>query len=374
MQLKIVALGAKGIPHPGGIELVMEEIGSRLVRRGHRFDIFVRKSYMNGKTFKEYKGIKLLYSPGIRHKNLDAVTHSLSALPRILSNGYDIVYVNAIGLSVLAWLPRICGKKVVVHTHGLDWKREKWGRLAKKLIRMSAWTTARLPHRIFCVCKEDKRFFEKNYGIKCVYVPNGIPNVEIRIPHEIKKFGLSGGDYLLFMARLVPEKGAHLLIQAWRMIPGAYKKDKKLVIAGDSNHRDKYYLDLIEFKRFNDIVFTGFATGNLKEELLTNALCFVQPSLIEGMPLSILEAMGCGRPILTSDIPENKDVLEDNGLFFKSGNINDLAEKIKEILTSNPHHLYSQGKRLQEFGRRQYDWDKITDRIEVELISLINED
>lgn len=372
MKLKIAALGAKGIPHPGGIELVMEEIGSRLVQRGHQFDIFVRKHYMADKPFGRYEGIGLPRSPGFHGKHWDALSHSASAFPKIFSKGYDVIYINSLGLSTLAWLPRALGRKVVVHTHGLDWKREKWGPVARKLIRMSAWTSVNLPHKTFCVCLEDKRFLERTYGRRCHYIPNGIPNVIRRQPDKIRKWGLVGGAYLLFMARLVPEKGAHLLLEAWGKLRRECKRNQKLVIAGDSNHRDKYYHRLMDFKLSKDIIFTGFATGKLKEELLSNALCFVQPSTLEGMPLSILEAMGYGRMILASDIQENIDVLSGHGWTFQSRNIDDLSQKLSQTLQLRKDAIENEGEKLRKFGMQNYNWDRITDKVEEHLTNLVS--
>jgi glycosyltransferase involved in cell wall biosynthesis len=369
MKLKIAVLGVKGIPHPGGIELVMEEIGSRLVQRGHQFDIFVRRHYMP-EPREAYRGMGLPMSPGVHHKHLDALSHSISAMPIILQENYDVVYINSVGLSVLAWLPRVLGKKVVVHTHGLDWKREKWGPVAQKLIQMSAWTTVKLPHLTFCVCLEDKKYLEETFKSPCIYIPNGIPAANPLKPDEIKKYGLQGKDYFLFMSRLVPEKGAHLLIQAWQQIPLNKKNGLKLVIVGDSNHRDKYYFDLMDFKGADDIIFTGFATGQLKTELLTNALCFVQPSTIEGMPLSILEAIGYERMVLASDIRENKDVLSEFGWFFKSGDTNDLAEKLIQIMGLDEDIVKNAARSLHDYGTKIYNWEIITDRIEQHLINL----
>ena len=372
MKLKIAALGAKGIPHPGGIELVMEEIGSRLVQRGHRFDIFVRDHYMAEKPFLKYKGVGLPRSRGFHHKNLDALTHSTMAFPRIFSEQYDVVYLNSVGLSTLAWLPRLFGKRVVVHTHGLDWKREKWGSVAKKLIRMSAWSSVALPHLTFCVCLEDKRFLEGMYKKKCHYIPNGIPHVRRRGVDRIKSLGLKRGDYFLFMARLVPEKGAHFLLEAWMDIPAEDKVGRKLVIAGGTNHEDTYYHRLMKYDRFDDVVFTGFATGALKEELLSNALCFVQPSTIEGMPLSLLEAMGYARMILASDIQENKDVLGGHGWNFKSGTPGDLSKKLLDICRLPHEVIKEEGQSAHEFGMKTYNWDRITDDVEERLNSLFS--
>jgi glycosyltransferase involved in cell wall biosynthesis len=370
MRLKIAALGAKGIPHPGGIELVMEELGSRLVQRGHQFDIFVRKHYMAGKGGGRYKGMGLPRSPGWPSKNLDALTHSASALPFIITEPYNLVYINSVGLSALALVPRIMGRKVVVHTHGLDWKREKWGPVAQRLLRLSAWSSVKLPHLTFCVCLEDKRFLEKAYGQPCVYLPNGIPQVIHRPPDEISRYGLQGQDYLLFMARLVPEKGAHLLLQAFFSIPPEQRRRYKLVIAGDSNHRDAYYQSLMAFQELEEVIFTGFAVGKLKQELLTNAAGFIQPSTLEGMPLSLLEAMGYGRMILASSIQENKDVLNGHGRLFRAGDWKDLAEKLVEIMSLNDAGRLAEGEKLARFGLKTYNWDEITDKLENHLISL----
>jgi glycosyltransferase involved in cell wall biosynthesis len=189
-------------------------------------------------------------------------------------------------------------------------------------------------------------------------------------PGEIKRLGLKEKNYFLFMARLVPEKGAHLLIQAWQQIPSEYRSGRKLVIAGDSNHKDKYYFDLMGYKKATDIIFTGFATGRLKAELLSNALCFVQPSTIEGMPLSILEAIGYKRMILASDIQENKDVLSGLGWLFKSGNIKDLSGKLIQIMGLNEDIVTEAARALNNYGTRTYNWDIITDTIEQYLMKL----
>ncbi|SHK67806.1 Glycosyltransferase involved in cell wall bisynthesis [Desulfatibacillum alkenivorans DSM 16219] len=370
MKLKIAALGAKGLPHPGGIEQVMEEIGSRLVKRGHSVDVFVRDHYMADKPFFSFKGMGLPRSPGIQNKYLDAITHSSSALLKILLSNYDIVYVNSVPLSVLAWLPRVFGKKVVVHTHGLDWKREKWAGFASKLIRLSAWSSVAFPHATFCVCLEDKRFLEKSYNRPCTYIPNGVPISNLSPPEIIVEWGLEPLSYILFMARLVQEKGCHFLLEAWKHVPESVKNGRKLVIAGDTNHVDDYYNSLSEYRSLKDVIFTGFVTGTKKEELLSNALCFAQPSTIEGMPLSLLEAMGYGRMILASDIQENQDLLQGRGMTFESRNIEDLEQKLIHILQCDNEELIKQGQELYRYGIDHFNWDRIVDDVESALLNL----
>lgn len=370
-KLKIAVLGAKGIPHPGGIENVMEELCSRLATKGHTVDIFVREHYMKDKPRTEYRGIGLPMSGGIHTKNLDAITHSLTALAKILSRQYDIVYFNSIGLSTLSWVPRLFGMKTVVHTHGLDWKREKWGRIARLLLRFSAYTTAKCPNRTICVCLEDKRFLESRYNAECVYLPNGATGGQPVTPDLITQYGLTGNDYLLFMSRLVPEKGCHLLIDAWQQLPDDLKKGKKLVIAGDSNHRDEYYDGIMSYRGKDDIVFTGFATGRLKEELLSNAFCFIQPSSIEGLPLSVLEALRYGLPVIVSDITENTDAVKKCGLKFKSGDAMDLLEKIREIMIMSPDDISKQREAASVLAETEYDWDRIAEKLEALLCDLL---
>ncbi|MDO8281312.1 MAG: glycosyltransferase family 4 protein [Thermodesulfovibrionia bacterium] len=371
MKLKIAVLGAKGIPHPGGIEHVMEEVGSRLVNKGHQFDIFVRRDYMKDQPISSYKGMGLPRSPGIHSKNLDAITHSLTALVKILFGGYEIVYFNSVGLSVLSWIPRLFGKKSVVHTHGLDWKREKWGRIAKMLIRFSAYTTARLPNLTICCGQTDKIFLEKHYGSSCQFIPNGAPPPVFRKPELIKEYGLKGKDYVLFMSRLVHSKGCHFLLTAWQEMSLEQKNGMKLIIAGDSNFKNEYTDNLRkEYEKLEDVIFTGFVTGDLREELLSNAYCFVQPSVLEGLPLSVLEALSYGLFVLTSDIQENKDAIRDCGATFKSGDVDDLKEKIKKIINMSRDEIEKEGIRARELARNEYNWDQAADKLEKSFISL----
>lgn len=371
MKLKIAVLGAKGIPHPGGIENVMTEVGTRLVARGHEVDIFVRNYYMPDKEFSRYRGIGLPRSVGIHTKNLDAITHSITAVFKIITGGYNIVYFNSVGLSVLSWIPRLFGMKTVVHTHGLDWQREKWGWIAKKMIRLSAYSSVKFPDLTICVCMEDKRFLEEKYNIPCAYIPNGANHGTLRPPELIKKYGLSEKDYVLFMARLVPEKGCHLLLQAWQTMTDNEKKMKKLVIAGDSNHRDAYYFNLKKSDNLPDIIFTGFATGEIKEELMSNAFCFVQPSTLEGLPLSILEALSYGLYVIASDIIQNRDALGDCGITFHSGSPDNLAKTLKKVLMTPEEKIGAEGIKARQFAEKEYNWDGIADQIEGRLLTLL---
>jgi len=187
-KANIAVLGVKGLPFTGGLEIIMEEIGQRFVRSGYGFNVFVRKHYMAGKrNLETYKGIRLRYSSGIHSKHLDAISHSFTALIKIIRDHYDIVYVNAIGISVLGFIPRLFGRKVIVQVHGLDFDREKWGKIAKCFLRFSCFTTAWFADRIICVSIQDKDYFERRFGVDCIFIPNGITIRDKVAPNLIRK-------------------------------------------------------------------------------------------------------------------------------------------------------------------------------------------
>ena len=351
----IAVLGAKGLPFTGGLEIIMEEIGQRLVRDGFRFDVFVRKHYMVGKRhLKSWKGIGLRYSPGIHSKHLDAISHSITALCNILLDDYQIVYINAIGISLLAFVPRVFGRKVIVQVHGLDFNRAKWGRFARAVLKFSCLTTVRFADLIICVSEQDKAYFDERFGTNCLFIPNGVTQNRSIPPKIIRtRWGLNRDSYILFMGRLVKEKGCHLLLSAYLQL----ETDKTLVVAGDDPH-DAPYSQSLKRHAGDRILFTGYVEGAQKGELLSNAYCYVLPSTLEGMPLSVLEAMSFGRCVIASDLPELKDVLGDHGLYFQTGSVDSLSDVITRAL-ANPELVQTRGRQLKAVSRDRYDWDTI---------------
>lgn len=357
-KANIAVLGVKGLPFTGGLEIIMEEIGQRFVRSGYGFDVFVRKHYMVGKRdLKTYKGIRLRYSWGVHSKHLDAISHSFTALVKILCGHYDIIYINAIGVSVLGFIPKLFGKKVIVQVHGLDFRREKWGKIAKWFLKLSCLTTVWFADRIICVSMQDKDYFERRFGVNCIFIPNGITVKEKIAPDLIRKeWGLEENGYILFMARLVREKGCHLLLEAYRDLD----TDKALVIAGDDSHKETYAENLK--KQASDrILFVGFVDGKIKHELLSNAYCYVLPSTLEAMPIALLEAMSFGNCIVASDLPELEAVLGGNDLLFRTGCVYDLREKLSFAL-ANPALVRDQGRKMVELVKCNHDWDRIYER------------
>jgi glycosyltransferase involved in cell wall biosynthesis len=357
--MKIAMLGLKGLPCPAGAEKVAENVACRLVKLGHDVTVYVRPHY-TPVGLKEYQGVHLVHLPSIPTKNLDAITHSFLATLATLRLRPDIAHIHSIGNSIFTPILRAAGVKVVVQSHGLDWQRAKWGKFARTYLRFSDYCAINFPDATIVVSNKLKNYYKSKFRRDVNYIPNGINSIEYAPPDEIFKIGLKGNDYILFAARLVPEKGCHYLIDAYQTIEGC---TKKLVIAGDSVLNDPYGEKL---KGYADpkIIFTGFVTGKLFQELLSNAYLFVLPSEIEGLSTGLLEAMGYGNCVLVSNIEENQEAIGDAGVTFVSKSSNDLANKLR-LLLENEDLVNKYRKLAKEMLGEKYDWDQITKQYEI---------
>lgn len=371
-SIKIAMIGHKRIPsREGGVEIVVEELAARLVQRGHCVDVYNRRgSHVSGKEFvnrigKEYKGIRIITIPTFENKSLNAIVYSFFASVRVLFGRYDVIHYHAEGPCAMLWLPKLFGKRVVATIHGLDWQRAKWGNFASKVLKFGEWIASRYADEIIVLSNNTQRYFAETYGRNTRYIPNGINRPKLMGNQEIKeKWELEKDGYILFLARIVPEKGAHYLIDAYKRI----KTDKKLVIAGGSSHSMEYYMELKKMAEdCAGIIFTDFVGGKVLEELYSNAYIFVLPSDVEGMAISLLEAMSYGNCCLVSDIPENTEVIEDKALVFAKSNVEDLGRKLNELCV-NPEKVYGYKREAANFICDKYNWDCVTDRtIEVYL-------
>lgn len=356
--MKIAMLGTKGIPATwGGIERHVEEISIRLAAMGHDVTVYCRPYY----TLTEdeyYKGVRLKKLPTLPSKNFDAIVHTFLATMHIMLEDYDIIHYHAIGPSTLALLARLAGKNTVVTVHGLDWQREKWGNKAKLFLKVGERASVYFPYRTIAVSKFLKSYLEEKYHRPVIYIPNAVTDPIFYKPNKILKYGLKGKDYILFVARLVPEKGCHYLIDAYKRL----KPDMKLVIAGGSSHSDTYVTELHKHES-DKIIFTGYVYGEELHELYSNAYCYVHPSTIEGLPITLLEAVAYGNCAIASDIPANVEVIRDSGITFRSQDVDDLYAALSKVI-SDPVKAKELGERARVLGGTEYNYDKIAEKTE----------
>ncbi len=351
--MRIAMLGQKGIPATyGGIERHVEELTTRLVDRGHDVTVYCRPYYTKIKG--DYRGVHLATIPSVRTKHLDTASHCALAIPHILAKGYDIVHFHALGPSLFANLPGLRGTKTVVTVHGLDWQREKWGTLATWVLRRCEHTSIFYPNKTIVVSKALRDYFSQHYGKTVTYIPNGTVLPHVRKAEKIQAMGLEPGKYVLFVGRLVPEKGCHYLLDAYRQLD----TDMELVIAGGTSFSSEY-VDKLHAMAGDRVRFLGYVYGDVLDELYSNAKIFVLPSDLEGLPIALLEAMSFGNCCLTSDIPENLEVIGDCGATFKKGDAADLAGKLKGLF-ENPERCEAMGTRARRHVLETYDWDGVT--------------
>lgn len=349
-------IGHKRVPsRDGGVEVAVEALAVRMAAQGHDVTVYNR----GGRVRKEeYRGVHIRRVPVLPFSGLSAAMGSLFATIRAVFGGFDCVHLHAEGIAAMAFLPRLLKKRTVVTIHGLDWKRSKWGRFASWYLKRGERTAVRYAHEIIVLSEAMRQYFLDTYGRATVYIPNGMDKHEPAEPNIIRsRWGLEKDGYLLYLGRLVPEKRAEDLIRAFR---GA-GVDKKLVIAGNPSELEEYYERLKAAAAGEGrIIFTGFVDGELLRELYSNCYLYCLPSELEGMPISLLEAMSYGCCCVSSDIPECTEVVGDFGYSFPTGDRTKLKELLKS-LCQNPE-LVEQSRQKVRHSFAHYTWDEVTER------------
>lgn len=362
-HLRIAMLGHKRIPsREGGVEIVVEELSTRMAKLGHKVTCFNRSGHhIGGKEFdsgniSDYQGVKIKKVFTIDKKGLAAMTSSFFAAVKASFGNYDIVHFHAEGSCAMIWIPKLFRKKCIVTIHGLDWQRSKWGGFATKYIKFGEKCAVKYADEIIVLSQSVKQYFLDNYKRETKFIPNGIEKMPVITAEKInKKWALEKDSYILYLGRVVPEKGIDYLIDAFKNL----KTNKKLVIAGGGSDTETYVQQLTSRTKDDErIVFTGFVQGDIMYELYSNAYIYVLPSDLEGMPLSLLEAMSYGNCCVTSDISECAEVVEDKAVLFKQGDINDLKDKL-QMLCDYEDVVAKYKTEAADFICRKYNWNDV---------------
>ena len=369
-NLSIAMIGHKRIPsREGGIELVVSELATRMAAIGYSVTAYNRKSHPSHRKGKDcdygygerkyYKGVRIKVVPTFESNSLNAIVYTILATIRASFAHYDIYHFHAEGPCAMLWLPKLMHKRIIVTIHGLDWERAKWGRFASGVIKQGERQAVKNADEIIVLSRNIQQYFMDTYGRKTIFIPNGISKAE---RHDVsliqKQFGLEKNGYFIFAARLVPEKGIHYLIKAFSGV----KTDKKLVIAGSAKPSSEYVKEIHKLAE-NDgrVIFPGFAEGQVLSEFYSNAYAFILPSDVEGMSISLLEAMSYGNCCVVSDIPENMEVVTDNAISFKKSNIDDLRLKLQEII-DHPEIRDKYASASADYICSRYNWDDVVEK------------
>ncbi len=357
-------IGQKGLPTQyGGIERHVEELSIRLAKEGHDVLAYVRDWY-TPKTIRSFGGIKLIHTPTIHSKHLDAIVHTFISTIHALFQKADVIHYHGVGPALLSFIPRIFAPKtkVIATFHCIDRYHQKWGLFAQLLLRLGEKAACLFPHETIAVSKTIQNYCLNEYQKNTTFVPNGVTMPGQVDSKSLEQWNLQPNNYVLMVSRLVKHKGAHYLIDAWKKLQQKNPDliaGKKLVIVGDSAFTDSYVESLKEAAKSDPtIVFTGWQRGQTLEDLYGNTALLVHPSENEGLPLTVLQAMAHGRPVLVSDIPEHQEVITNEQFHFRNANTASLVEKLAALL-GNTKKLSETGLRNKNTAFTNYQWEKI---------------
>lgn len=361
MTMKIALLGTRGIPASySGFETCVEQLGQRLVERGHDVTVYCRRHHI-AYPHATYKGIKLVTLPTIVNKYTDTIVHTFIASLHALFQDFDVALYFIAGNSPVTWIPRLVGVRTILHVDGLDWKREKWPVLAKKYIQCAEWLAPRLPNAYLTDSRVVQAYYQQRFQHEPLYISYGSELTAVPAGETLCRFGLEAGRYVLFVGRLVPENCAHHLVQAFRQLD----TEMRCVIVGDAPY-SQAYIDWLKAQAEGDerIVFTGYVFGKGYRELASHAYLFVETSGVGGTHPALIEAMALGNCVVVNNTPENLEAMGAAGLAYDGGVGSDSLRQVLRPLLQDPTLVMMYQARAQQHARTHYTWETVTDAYE----------
>jgi len=360
-KFKVAVFGIKTLPPTegcAGAETIAEEIYTRMAQQGHEMVVYCRKYFRVHKDYpKRYKNLRLIYIPTIKKKGFDTLIHSFfCTLHIILFNTGKYIHIHNAGNSIWVPLLRLFGKKCFVGLDGFDWKRSGWPIYARIYLKMTSYLALWFSTRLIIDNVFVQKYYLEKFGAKLDHIPYGVNIKNVNSCEILKKLNLTKGKYILFVGRFIREKGIHYLIEAFENLD----TDFNLVLVG-GNLFDEDWVNELKSTTDKRIIFTGFLYGQYVDELIQHCYLYVQPSDVEGLSPVILTAMGMGKCVVSSDIPENSYLVENNGFLFEKGNVESLASVLERLLEAE-EEVKQKGKSAQEFVGKNFSWDTVVDK------------
>lgn len=357
--MKIAVLGIRGLPaNYGGFETCAEHTTLHWTKQDHEVLVYCRKGRYDSRA-KNHGKVRLKYISQLSTKSLETLSHSfLSVLDLcFIERGYKIVHLYNSGNALFLPILRLFGKKVTISVDGIEWKRDKWGKIAKTIYKIGEWFTVKFAHEVIVDNKEIEDYYLKKYNKATTLIAYGSKvvqqNPEISV-EVLKSNQLQAKNYFIFVGRLVPEKGTHHLIKAYKSL----KTELPLVVIGDDHSDSEYKKEL--FAHDSDTVrMLGFKYGDEYEQLLANAKIYISASMLEGTSPSLLAAMGAKVCCLVNGIPENKSTVEESAYTFEENDYENLATVWQDLI-DHPEKVSQMGEKGYDHVLKNYTWEKIS--------------
>jgi glycosyltransferase involved in cell wall biosynthesis len=357
--MKIAMLGTRGVPASySGFETCVEQLGSRLVARGHEVTVYCRSHHVDYDQ-PTYKGMRLVKLPTVKNKYLDTIVHSFLSSLHALGQGYDIVLYFIAGNSVVSWIPRLAGQTTILNVDGLDWKRAKWPPLAKRYIQFAERMATILPNAFLTDSRVVQQFYRDTYNADSPYIAYGA-ELPIRAPGpQLAQWGLEPRRYVLFVGRLVPENCADHLVQAFQTL----RTDMKCVIVGDAPYAEEY---IARLKAVDDprVIFTGYCFGEGYWELASNAYLFVETSGVGGTHPALVEAMAFGTCVVAHDTAENRETVDSAGFVYDGARGAAALAPLLQQMVDAPSLVATYRQKAAARATAYSTWEKVTDDYE----------
>ncbi len=366
-KLRIALFGGRGLPHTyGGAEAFFLELAPRLVERGHEVIVYNRRALFPERP-KTYRGVRLIYLPSIETKALGTPTHTLACIFDVLFRNVDVMMAVNVANAFHLAIPRMFGKNVACNVDGLDWKRDKWGSLAKKYFYSNARVVGKIcPKGIITDAHEMRRIYLEEFNTPSACITYGANIESSRNPEIVRQYGLEPGKYYLIASRMVPENNADLIIDAFNEL----RTDRMLAVAGNANYRSEF-VEKLKRVAGPRVRFLGHV-GNVEhvKELHCNCYCYVHGHMLGGTNPALVKALGYGNMVLALDTAFNREVIRDYGLYF-ARNKSDLLSGLQRI-ENDPALATSFRERAPERIREAYTWDRIAAEYEEFFLQLAN--
>ena len=358
--MRIAIIGTRGVPASyGGFETFAEELGGRLVQRGHSVTVYGRSHFVPH-GLREYRGMRLRVLPTIRHKYLDTVVHTALSTLDALPKRFDVVLICNNANAPFAALPRLAGSSVALNVDGLEWERRKWGRLGRLYYQMCAWLAPHLPVVLVSDAKTVADYYRDIRRATTVYIPYGTDAKQVEPGETLRLLGLAPRGYILYVSRLEPENNAHIVMQGY----ASAGIDLPLVVVGDAPYATEYKQFLARLaSQTPGVSLVGSIFGSGYAELQSNAAIYVQATEVGGTHPALVEAMGRGVCVVANDVPEHREVLGDAGEYYRFNDTENLGLLLAQ-LTQDAGRRSALGRAARDRAQVLYSWDRVASSYE----------